>query len=120
MLPNDTANITDGTSNHVYGLTTVGVNSSVRSESAAPADQPATLSIAHQTSGKGVATVRRTKVRFDRTYVDGDDSAKVSVYMVIEHPLQIATDAQVIKSVNELVALTAVSGYLAKIVGGEI
>jgi len=123
MYPTDTPNISDGTTNHVYSLVNLGAGldiSSVRRESAAPADQPANLSIKHQTSGKDYGKVHSSLVRFDRVVEDATgNQGTVSAYMVLRWPPNVTTAAVAQKSVNELVSFLGISGYKDKLTNLE-
>lgn len=123
MFPNDTPNITDGTNNHVYSLTSMGSGdeiSSVRREAAAPADQPARLTIKHQTSGTDIGTKYSSLVRFDRVVEDANgNQGTVECYMVLRWPPKVCTAATAQKSINELVAFLGIAGYKDKITNLE-
>lgn len=123
MYPNDTPNISDGSANHVYSLINMGSDNgvaSVRRESAAPADQPATLTIKHQVSGKDNSTVNNSLVRFDRVVENvAGEQGTVSAYLVLRWPPKIGTSAQAQAAVNELVAFLAIAGYKDKLTNME-
>lgn len=121
MIPIDTANITDGTDNHVYSIVSIEPYKSIRREAAAGNDQPALLTISHQRTGTGLTSRTRSLVRFDRTVEDADgNQATQSAYLVLEVPTKITSDASIGKTLNELVAFLAVSGYTGKILNEEI
>lgn len=115
--PVDTANISDGSANHVYSTIKMGENQimSVRRESAAPADQEALLTIKHQVIGTGLTAENSSLLRFDRVVEDASgNQGTVSAYMVLRWPPKITTAAVAQKSLNELVAFLAVAGYKDK------
>lgn len=123
MYPNDTPNISDGTSNHVYSLVSLGAGkdiSSVRRESAAAADQPATLTIKHQTTGKDLATTNSSLIRFDRVVEDaGGNQGTVSAYLVFRWPPKVTDAATALKSVTELVSFLGIATYKDKMANQE-
>lgn len=117
MYPTDTANISDGSANHVYSLVKMGETeiSSVRRESAAPADQPATLGIKHREVGKGLTTEAQSMIRFDRVVEDASGNQGTVTCMVkLTWPNKVCTAATAQKSLNEALAFFAVSGYKDK------
>lgn len=123
MYPNDTPNISDGTSNHVYSLVNLGAGpgvESVRRESAAPADQPAKLTIKHSTSGTGDATVNSSLLRFDRVVERADGVQGFdTTYVVKRFTPKVVDNAQAIKGLNEVVSFLGIAGYKDKFVAGE-
>lgn len=123
MYPTDTPNISDGTVNHVYSLVSMGNGeeiSSVRREAAAAADQPATLTIKHQVSGKDLAVVNSSLLRFDRVVEDGDgNQGTVSAYLVLRWPPKVTTAAVAQKSVTELTSFLSIAGYKDKLTNLE-
>lgn len=121
MFPNDTAAITDGSVTHVYGLTSLGDRKSIRSESAAPSDLPAEVTISHQDVGTGLGLRRRSNLSFSRMAEDADgNQGVVRAYLVVEQPLKIASTATVKKTTTELIAFLAVATYHDKFLTAEI
>lgn len=121
MLPNTTANISDGTANHVYDLRKTGDWSSTRYEAAAPSDQPATLEISHKEQGKGLKSTRSSLLRFQRVVEDADGNQDViDAHLVVRYPTKIATTAQVLATTNEAINFFGVSTYKTQFLGGEI
>jgi hypothetical protein len=118
MYPNDTANISDGTSNHVYSLVTLGEKGQIaseRTEASAPADQPAKLTIKHKTVGTELATEAQSMIRFDRVVEDANgNQGTVSHQLTSRWPVKICTSATAQKGLNEMKAFFAVAGYQDK------
>lgn len=122
MYPNDTANISDGSANHVYSLVKLGETDimSVRRESAAPADQPATLTIKHREVGKGLQTEAQSMARFDRVVEDASgNQGTVTCQVTLRWPTKVTTVAQAQKSLNEAIAFMGVAGYKDKFTAME-
>lgn len=121
MLPNTTANLSDGTDNHVYDLREIGKRQSIRQESAAPNDQPATLTISHQDVGAGNSQIRQSLLRFDRVVENEQGLQGVSsAYLVVRNPIKIADTEQVEKTLTELVSFLGTSTYKDQFLAGEI
>lgn len=122
MYPLDTANINDGTSNHIYSLVKMGEKdiSSVRREAAAPADQPALLTIKHREVGSGVGTVQESMIRFERIQEDAEgNQGTASAQLVLRWPSKVCSAADAQKTLNELIAFFAVAGYKDKFTASE-
>jgi hypothetical protein len=122
MYPIDSANISDGTDNHVYALRKLGENKifSLRAEAAAPSDQPATVTISHEESGAGDNTQYSSLLRFDRVVERADGvQGTVTFYGVLRYPPKIATSVQVGKTMTEFVSFLAVAGYKDKFIARE-
>lgn len=122
MYPTDTPNISDGTSNHVYSLVSLGADKveSVRRETAAAADQPAHLTIKHQVIGTGDSSVNSSLVRFDRVVERADGTqGTVSAYLVFRWPPKVCDAATAQKSLNELIAFLGIAGYKDKLTNME-
>jgi len=122
MYPNDTAAVSDGSATHVYSLIKLGDKdiSSVRRESAAPADQPATLTIKHREVGEGLKTEAQSMYRFDRVVEDASgNQGTVSCQVTLRWPVKVTTVAQAQKSLNEATAFVAVAGYKDKFTAME-
>jgi len=122
MYPNDTAAISDGSATHVYSLLKLGEKDimSVRRESAAPADQPATLTMKHREVGKGLSTEVQSMARFDRVVEDaGGNQGTVSCQVTLRWPSKVTTVAQAQKSLNEAIAFFAVATYKDKFTAME-
>jgi len=121
MIPIDTPNITDGTANHVYSVVSIADYKSIRREAAAAADQPALLTISHQFSGVDLAHKVSSLVRFERTVEDAaGNQGLVEAYTILRWPDKITTAAIAQKTLNEMIAFWAVSGYKDRITNVEI
>lgn len=121
MYPQDTPNISDGAANHVYSITQIGDRLSVRSEAAAPADQPANIRIRHEDIGTGISARRRSNVSFLRVVEDANgEQGNVIVSYVIDRPIKIATNAQATKTHTEFTNFMAIAGYVDKLLNAEI
>jgi len=120
MFPIDTPNISDGVANHVYSLVEQGKYSTVRRETAAPSDQPATLAISHEETGTGLTTRYNTRVAFKRVFEDasGNQGAAEATLVFRWNP-KIVTAANAQKSIVELVSLLAIAGYKDKLTNLE-
>lgn len=121
MLPNTTANISDGTDNHVYDLRSVGDNKSIRVETAADLDKPATLTISHEMIGDGIKSRRRSVVRLDDVVEDSEgNQGVISVYQVVDAPVKVTDIATVTKTHTKLASFFATSTYKTQFLAGEI
>lgn len=125
MYPIDTAAITDGSATHVYNMVDLGKDpnadaSSVRVESAAPADQAAKLTIKHKVVGKDLGEQTQSMIRFDRITEDANgNQGTVSCQLTLRWPHKIAAAATAQKQINELIAFFAVAGYKDKFTARE-
>lgn len=121
MFDNTILDISDGVADHDYDLREVGNQRSVRSESAAPLDQPATLTIQHQEVGSGIKSVRRSVARFDRVVENEEgEQGTISCYFNVVQPLKVATAAETAKTLTEMVSFLNTAGYTTKFLAGEI
>jgi hypothetical protein len=120
--PSQIPDLNDGTVDHDYDLVDMSKPYfAVRREAAAALDQPATITISHQTTGSGLQTKTRSLVRLDRVVEDADgNQATQSAYLVVEVPEKITTTASVTKTVAELVDFLGTSGYVAKLLNKEV
>lgn len=113
--------VSDGAANHTYDITNIGENKSVRSDTTAALDKPALLTVSHQNSGKAFTQKRRSLLRFDTTVEDAaSNQGVISAYLVVEVPSKIATSADVLKVIAQLVTFVGVSGNKEKLLNGEI
>jgi len=121
MFANLIEDINDGTVDHDYDLRALGDNKSVRSDTAAAIDKPATITISHVNTGSGDKLYRNSLVRFDAV-VERDDQVQGtnSVYLVVRSPVKVTTAAELTGLLAQMVSFLGTSGYTAKIVAGEI
>lgn len=125
MFANDIGSINDGTTNHTYSLISLGNDgakpSSVRKDTAASGDLPATLTIKHQLLGKGDDTVTSSLVRFDRVVERSSDQKQgtISAYLVLKAPSKLTDAATVTKSLNELISFLGLSGTVTRLLNTE-
>lgn len=121
MYDNTIPDLNDGTVDHDYSIVSIEPYKSIRREAAAALDQPALLTISHQTSGSGLATRTRSLVRLDRTVEDGDGNQGMqSAYLVIDSPDKITSTAILKNSVNELIDFLGTATYVDKLLAREI
>jgi len=105
-----------------YSQISLENSKSVRNDATRGLGTPRSLVISHTTSGSGMNAVDRHLVRLNDVKEDtGSDTNAVlsgSVYVVIEKPRRILTDADMTSMVEQLVDfLTAAN--LAKVLNGE-
>lgn len=103
-----------------YSQISLENSKSVRRDSNRDLATPRTLVISHTASGKGLDTVDRHLIRFNDVKEDADAVTvrSGSVYMVIEKPQRIVSDADIESMVEQMAAfLTAAN--LIKILNGE-
>lgn len=115
--------VSDGTNNHTYGITEVGTRKSVRSESAAPLDQPANLRISHETVGSGISQRVRTLAAFDRVVEDSlGNQGTVKVNFTMDVPVKVAESPEVLLTSKECLNFLSGTSYanLVKLQAGEI
>jgi hypothetical protein len=93
----------------------------VRREAAAAADQPALMTISHQQSGSDLQHRVSTLVRFERIQEDAaGNQGSVEASLVFRWPDKIVTAAVAQKTLIELIAFLAISGYKDKLTNLEI
>jgi methyl coenzyme M reductase subunit D len=119
MFANDIT-LSDGTNSHVYSLVSLQDSKATRAVAASGLTTPKTMVISHTSSGSGVNAVDRHLVRLNEAAL-GSDNVTVktgSIYIVIEKPRQIVTDAAVQDLLDELVGFMTPSN-LAKLLNSE-
>jgi hypothetical protein len=123
MLDNNVT-VSDGTSDHIYGLTETGVKRSVRSETAAALAVPANLRIQHEILAAGTINQRqRSLVSFDRVVDDAlGNYGTIRCNFTLDIPEKIATSAEVVLTAKEMILFLNGTSYanLTKIINGEI
>lgn len=122
MFANLIEDLTDGTTDHDFDLREIGNQKSVRYDIAAPLDKPATLTISHVQTGNGDKTFRNTLLRFDAVREREADAlqATESVYLVVRTPIKVSSTADTTKLVSQMVDFLGTSGYIGKLLAGEI
>lgn len=122
MYPLTVTGISDGTATHDYAM--VGwpkENATIRREAAAALDQPALLQVGHETSGKDLRMVTRSRVGFSRVVEDADgNQGTQEAYLVIVTPDKITTTASVKKTAMELLNFMGTSGILDQLLAREV
>lgn len=121
MFPNPIIDITDGTTDHDYDLRGIDKGKSTYVDIAATLDLPASVAISHTKVGTGLKTERRTLVSFDQTVEDANGvQGTLRAYCVLVIPEKLTTTAVVTKQVTLLSSFLVKSGFIAKVVAGEI
>lgn len=126
MFSNDITLAGDASSSTVYSLQSIANGKSIRGDAAATLGQPKTLTVSHGEvqRGKSLSGVQRVAdrhlVRIDRTVNDSlGESQTASVYVVIESPRLIVTEAMQKDMVTQLVNFLTGSGYVDKLLNSE-
>jgi len=121
MFANLIEDMNDGAADHDYDLREIGNQKTVRYDTSAALDQPATLTISHTSTGSGDAQFRNSLVRFDaiREREDGVQGLE-SVYVVVRTPVKVSSAANINKLILQLKDFLATAGYTDKLVAGEI
>lgn len=123
MFPADITLTDKSTVAVTYSQISLVDSKSVRKAAASGAATPKTLIISHTESGKGLSAVDRRLIRINDTYqasTDGSVETQTgSVYLVIEKPRNIVTDAHVNSMLDRLVEFISSTGNRAKILNGE-
>jgi len=121
LNPNDSG-ITGATNAAItFKLTNVDAGASSRIASSSTIGAPHTLSVGHQTSGKGSAVVDRHVVRIDRVFAAAGDvpEQKLSAYLVLVVPRQSVTVTHVIDAVGTIIDLCKETSAFDLLLRGE-
>jgi len=110
----------DASSSTTYARRYVNETKGLYSDASAPLGSPKTLSVSHSQVNRGAAGVAdRHLVRLDRTEVNASGvAATASVYVVLEVPRSIVTEAQTLDMVTQLKNFLS-SANLDKILNNE-
>lgn len=115
--------ISDGTNNHVYGITEVGQNKSVRSNASADLAEPEAMIISHELVGTGENQRRRTLLQLTAVDTDAEgNQGVIRVSYTVDQPLKVTTAANVNLVSNQLLTFLTASTYAnrVKLHAGEI
>lgn len=120
MYPNPIP-ISNGTATISYDYRGSNIDSSSYKDASAALDQDHSLVVKHQHVGAGVSRQRRTLIRIDRIVEDAQGvQGLLSVYLNVVIPEGIATSTQVTEQVTLMKNFLSASGYIAKVVSGDI
>jgi hypothetical protein len=115
--------LTDGTTPVTYSQISLENKKCIRQDATRPLGTPRTLTISHETTGKGMTAVDRHLVRLDLVEEDtgSDDIATVSAstYMVLHVPRRIVTTTMIKHMIDCLTAFMAVEANQDKVLNSE-
>lgn len=120
MFSNDITLAGDASSSTTYALRSVVDGKSIRSDASATLGSPKSLTVNHSVIKKADGLMAdRHLARFDRTEVNSEGkSSTASVYVVLEVPRSIVTEAQVLDMVTQLKNFLS-TGNLDKLLNSE-
>lgn len=103
-----------------YSFISSAGGKTIRKDSTRPIEEPAVMTVSHETAGKGTSAVDRHLVRLDLTELDGDGvtAATGSVHVVLTVPRKIIT-AAIIQDLVVQMKNYLTSGNVTKILNGE-
>jgi len=116
--------LTDGSAG-TSTVSTISVNESksIRRDPSAGMATPLSLTISHQVNGKNLKAMDRHLIRLDNVKEDtgSEDLAVISasVYMVVEAPRRIFSEADLLSMAEKVSSFVTESGNFAKIMNGE-
>lgn len=120
MLTNPTA-LHNGTIAVSFDYRGGTLNQSQYSDAAATLNLPHVLDVSHRDNGSGESVTRNSRYGFRRTVEDGSgNQGVIKVDLVISIPKRIATSTQVTEQVTLMKDFLTETGYIAKIVAGEV
>jgi hypothetical protein len=103
MFANDIT-LSDGATNHVYSLVGMALLDSQRRNAAAPLDQPENMRISHQTTGKLLETVNRSRVLLTKVVEDASgNQGEIKVSLVVQVPAKLTTTAAALLVAKQLI-----------------
>jgi hypothetical protein len=123
MLENNIT-LTGDSGDTTYDLISISGGKSIRSDATQTLATPRSLTLNNSVVGKSASAVDRHLIRLDRVEADPDDSTSVvsgSVYMVLEVPRRVITEAMIKDMVTQLVDFVTMSSgaNLEKVLNNE-
>jgi hypothetical protein len=116
-----------GANSKTFTLVSINGTSTIRNDNAANNNYPYTISIKHEMTKRKGVPVRRSVVRLENniqsSYLVGPADVNTIVPLiaqaVIEFPMGLASDAQMMDVVGRLYVLLGTSGVIDKLLNGE-